>query len=83
MKIEILGTGCAKCNQLAANARAAVERLGWTDCTVEKVTDFHEIARRGVLLTPALLVDGKLRLVGKASSPEEIARYLEEARSSH
>jgi small redox-active disulfide protein 2 len=83
MKIEILGTGCAKCNQLTENARAAVETLGLADCTVEKVTDFNEIARRGVLLTPALLVDGKLKLVGKASSPEEIARCLEEARSSH
>jgi small redox-active disulfide protein 2 len=79
MKIEILGTGCAKCNQLTENARRAVEELGLEDCVIVKVQDFNEIAKRGVLVTPALLVDGKVKLTGKAGSPDEIAGYLREA----
>lgn len=79
MKIEILGMGCAKCNQLTENARRAVEELGLENCTIVKVQDFNEIAKRGVLVTPALLVDGKVKLIGKAGSPDEIAGYLREA----
>lgn len=79
MKIEILGAGCAKCNQLTENARAAVERLGLEDCTIVKVQDFNEIAKRGVLVTPALLVDGTVKLIGKAASPDEIAGILSSA----
>ena len=79
MKIEILGTGCAKCNQLAQNARVAVETLGLEDCAIVKVTDFQEIARRGVLMTPALLVDGQVKVIGKASTPDEITGYLRES----
>lgn len=79
MKIEILGTGCAKCNQLTENARAAVEDLGIEDCSIVKVQDFNEIAKRGVLMTPALLVDGKVKVIGKAASPEEISGYLRSA----
>ena len=79
MKIEILGTGCAKCNRLAENAKAAVEQLGLEDCIITKVQDFNEIAKRGVLVTPALLIDGKVKVIGKAASPEEIAAYLREA----
>lgn len=76
MKIEILGPGCPKCNQLTENARAAVERLGLEDCSIVKVQDFNEIAKRGVLVTPALLVDGKVKVIGKAASPDEIVGYL-------
>ena len=76
MKIEILGTGCAKCNQLTDNARAAVERLGLEDCAIVKVTDFNEIAKRGVLMTPALAVNGSVKVFGKVASPQEIAGYL-------
>lgn len=82
MKIEILGTGCAKCNALAENARAAVAKLELADCAVEKITDFNEIARRGVLVTPALLVDGRVKVIGKAASPDEIAGYLKDAAAS-
>jgi len=79
MKIEILGTGCAKCNRLAENAKAAVEQLGLEDCIITKVQDFNEIAKRGVLVTPALLINEKVKVIGKAASPEEIAAYLREA----
>lgn len=79
MKIEILGTGCAKCNQLTENARAAVERLGLEDCAIVKVQDFNEIAKRGVLVTPALLVDGTVKVIGRAASTDEIARILKAA----
>jgi small redox-active disulfide protein 2 len=66
----------AKCNQLTENARAAVEGLRLEDCAIVKVQDFNEIAKRGVLVTPALLVDGTVKLIGKAASPDEIAGIL-------
>jgi len=76
MKIEILGAGCPKCNQLTENARAAVEKLGLEDCAIVKVRDFNEIARRGVLVTPALLLNGQVKVIGRAASPDEIANWL-------
>jgi len=75
MKIEILGPGCAKCKTLAANAENAVAELG-LDCEIEKVTSIDEIVKRGVLITPALVVDGKVRLVGRPSSVAEIKNVL-------
>lgn len=75
MKIQILGTGCAKCKQLAENAEAAARGLG-LDYELVKVTDFTEIARFGVLATPALAVDGKVKLAGKVASPADIQPLL-------
>jgi len=66
MKIEILGTGCPKCEALAKNVEA----------TVEKVTDIVEIANRGVMMTPALSVDGDIVLVGKVATVEELKGLL-------
>jgi len=71
LKIEILGTGCPKCEELAKNAEAAVAQLG-LDAAVSKVTDIVEIANRGVMMTPALSVDGEIKLVGKVATPEEL-----------
>ena len=71
MKIEILGTGCPKCEELAKNAAAAVEELGLA-AVVSKVTDIVEIANRGVMMTPALSVDGDIKLVGKVATVEEL-----------
>ena len=71
MKIEILGTGCPKCEQLAQNAKTAIDELGLT-ADVSKVTDIVEIANRGVMMTPALSVDGEIKLVGKVAAPEEL-----------
>ncbi|MEJ5367846.1 MAG: thioredoxin family protein [Bryobacteraceae bacterium] len=77
MKIQILGSGCAKCNQLKENAEAAARELGLA-YEIEKITDFREIARMGALVTPALAVNGKLKLVGRVAAPEEIKPLLQE-----
>lgn len=77
MKIQILGSGCAKCNQLKDNAETAARELGLA-YEIEKITDFREIARMGALVTPALAIDGKLRLVGKVASPEELKPILQQ-----
>ena len=75
MTIEILGTGCAKCKQLAENAEAAARELG-IDWRLEKVTDILRIIEYGVMATPALAVDGKVKLVGKVATPAEIRELL-------
>lgn len=75
MKIQVLGTGCAKCKQLTANAEKAVATLG-VDATVEKVEDLREIVRFGVMTTPALVIDGKVRAAGKLLTPEAIVELV-------
>lgn len=75
MKIQILGTGCPKCRKLAENAEAAVKALQ-LDCQIEKVTDINQITAFGVMMTPALAVDGVVKLVGKASSVDELKAVL-------
>lgn len=77
MKIQILGSGCAKCNQLKENAEAAARELGLS-YEIEKITDFREIARMGALVTPALAIDGRLKLVGRVASPDEIKPLLQQ-----
>ena len=74
-KIQVLGTGCPKCAKLAENAEAAAKALG-IEYQIEKVTDIAQILSFGVMMTPALVVDGKVKVVGKAPSPEEIRRLL-------
>jgi small redox-active disulfide protein 2 len=73
--IQILGTGCPKCKQLAENAQAAVQDAG-LECAVVKVTDINEIMKFGVMLTPALAIDGQVKVVGKVPSPDEIKKML-------
>ncbi|MGB6222215.1 thioredoxin family protein [Haloferula sp.] len=75
MKLQILGTGCAKCNQLAASAQAAADRLG-LDYEFEKVTDFIRFAEMGVMVTPALVVDGKLKVAGRVPSDADLEKML-------
>ena len=75
MKIQILGTGCPKCKKLAEAVEAAVKELG-LDSKVEKVTDIKEIMSFGVMMTPALVVDGKVKVAGKVPSVDEIKRLL-------
>ncbi len=75
MKIQVLGTGCAKCKQLAANVEAAVAELG-LEIPVEKVEDLRAIMAFGVMTTPALAVDGKVRSAGKVLSPKELKALL-------
>lgn len=75
IKIHVLGTGCAKCDKLAADAEAAAQRLG-LDYDLEKVTDMMRFAEFGVMITPALLVDGKLKVTGKVPSASELENML-------
>lgn len=75
MKIQILGTGCPKCKQLTANATTAVQQLG-IEATVEKVEKIADIMKFGVMLTPALAIDGQVKSVGKVLSVEQVADFL-------
>ena len=75
MKIEILGTGCPKCEALVKNVEAAVRELG-VDAEIAKVTDIVEIANRGVMMTPALSVDNDIKLVGKVATVDELKALL-------
>jgi len=74
-KIQILGTGCAKCEQLAANAKQAAENLGLA-YEMEKVTGINDIMAFGVMTTPGLVVDGEVKVVGKVLAPAEIEAFL-------
>jgi small redox-active disulfide protein 2 len=74
--IQILGAGCAKCYQLRKNAEAAVEELGAV-ADVEMVTEIEEIIEFGVMMTPALAIDGVVRLVGRVPSVEELKILLQ------
>jgi len=74
-KVQILGTGCAKCNKLADNAKAAAQSLG-QEIELEKVSDLNEITKFGVLSTPGLAIDGKVVSQGKLLKPEQIAKLL-------
>lgn len=80
MRIEILGTGCAKCQALAANAEEAVRQAG-VEATVEKVTGVADIAKRGALFTPALAIDGKVLVSGKVADVPEIVALIATAHS--
>ncbi|MBN2577359.1 MAG: TM0996/MTH895 family glutaredoxin-like protein [Pirellulales bacterium] len=73
--IQILGTGCPKCEKLKKNAEEAVKLAG-TEAQIEKVTDIGQITSFGVMLTPALAIDGEVKVVGKVLSPEEIQKLL-------
>ena len=75
-KVQILGTGCAKCVKLADNAEAAAKSAG-IEVEIEKVTDIKKIMDYGVMVTPGLVVDGKVKSVGKVPSPEEISKLLQ------
>lgn len=74
-KIQILGTGCPKCNMLKANAETAIKELG-IDAEIEKISDIKEIMNFGVMSTPAIAIDGKVISAGKVLKPEEIKKHL-------
>ncbi len=75
MKIEILGTGCPKCKQLEANARKAIEEKK-VKAEIVKVTDVSKIIEYGVMSTPAIVVDGKVKSYGKVAEVEDIKKWL-------
>ena len=75
VKIEVLGHGCANCQKLEANAREAVAMAG-VEAQILKVTDYAEIASRGVMSTPGLVIDGQVKLAGRIPSAGDIAEWL-------
>lgn len=75
MVIKVLGTGCANCKKLEANAREAVKQLG-IDAEIEKVEDIPSIMKYGVMKTPALVVDEKVKIMGRIADVEEIKKHL-------
>jgi small redox-active disulfide protein 2 len=75
MKLQILGTGCAKCNALTKATETAAQTLG-LQYELEKVTDLQRIMAFGVMTTPALVVDGKVKVSGKVPSVDEIKKLL-------
>ncbi len=74
-KIQVLGTGCPKCKKLADAAESAAKAAG-IDYTIEKVTDINDIMAFGVMMTPALVIDGEVKTVGKVPPVEEIQKML-------
>lgn len=77
--VKVLGSGCAKCNELEKNVKAALEQLGM-DTSIEHITDFTQIAAYGVMSTPALVVDGKVVSYGKVLKKEEAVQLLQKIR---
>ncbi|MBI4881415.1 MAG: TM0996/MTH895 family glutaredoxin-like protein [Planctomycetes bacterium] len=78
MKIEVLGTGCAKCNSLEEAVRRAASKLG-LDYTLEHVKEIKRFVAYGVMITPALVVDGQVKVSGKVPSAAELESILSSA----
>lgn len=81
MKIEILGTGCPKCIKLEENAKKAVEETG-VDAEIVKVKEMDKILSYDVMMTPALVLDGKVKCSGKIAEVDEIIAWITEATSN-
>ena len=75
VEIKVLGSGCTKCNLLEDATKKAVEKAG-LEASVEKVTDMQEIMAYGVMSTPALVVDGQVRLAGRVPSVDDLVSLL-------
>jgi small redox-active disulfide protein 2 len=78
VKIEVLGTGCAKCNALEAAVRQAADKLG-LDYELEHVKEIARFAAYGVMITPALVIDGKVQVAGKVPGEADLTRMLQAA----
>ena len=76
MKIEILGTGCAKCKKTEKLIHQVVEEMG-VDVEIVKVEDLQDIVSRGVMMTPAVVIDGDVKIAGHIPSKNEIKKLLE------
>ncbi len=79
MKIKVLGPGCKNCVTLTDNTKAALAELG-LEAEIEKVTDFAEIAKYGIMLTPGLVIDEKVVSYGKVLKPGDIAKIIEKVK---
>lgn len=75
MKIEILGTGCPKCKKTLENAQKAVKDLK-IEAEIVKVEKIDDIMKYGVMITPALAINGEVKVAGKIPSPEQIAEWI-------
>lgn len=75
MKVQILGSGCSKCKLLEQHAREAVAELK-VDAEVEKVTDIDKIVEMGVMMTPALAIDGVVKSVGRVLTKDQVIEFL-------
>jgi small redox-active disulfide protein 2 len=75
MLLQILGMGCPKCQKLEENARQAAQELN-LECQIEKVKDLQQIMAFGVMVTPALVVDGVVKVAGKVPGVEDIKKML-------
>jgi len=80
MKIEILGTGCPKCKKLAELAEQAVKESG-IEAEIIKVTEIKDIMKMGVMITPALVINGEVKSAGKIPGIEEIKNWLKEGQN--
>ena len=74
-KIQILGTGCPKCKKLAEFTETAAKEMS-IEYELEKITQINDIMKMGVMMTPAVAIDGEVKVVGKVASPEEIKAML-------
>lgn len=77
MEIKVLGPGCKKCKELESEVRKTLEEIG-VEATVEKVEEMDKIIKYNVLMTPGLVVNGKLKVYGKVPSRKDIAKWIEE-----
>lgn len=75
MQIEILGMGCSKCNSLESDVRKAVAELGLS-AEIAKVSDLEAIVARGVMSTPALIVNGRVKFAGRVPTPQQLRQAL-------
>ena len=75
MKIEILGMGCPKCKKLYENAQSAVKELN-AQAEVVKVEDIQKIMDYGLMMTPAIAIDGEVRAAGRIPAPDEIKKWI-------
>ncbi len=80
MNIKVLGSGCANCVRLEANVKEALAAAGIADATVEKVTDYADIAAWGIMSTPGLVIDGAVLVSGRVPDAAEVAQLIASAR---
>ncbi|WP_234124200.1 thioredoxin family protein [Clostridium hydrogenum] len=79
MEIKILGTGCSNCKKLEANAKEAIKELN-VDAQITKVEDIKDIMKYGVMRTPAIVINEKVKMFGKVCTVDEIKKYINEAK---
>ena len=79
MEITIVGTGCTKCKKLEETVREVVGEQG-VDASINKMTDIKEIAQTGILMTPGLIIDGKVKVAGKLPSKAEVEKIIESSK---